>query len=422
MFYVFFDGQLEATRIDVEKPKQHISIVPYSICPNYANVALTGYKICLGAPVRTFDICTLQLEINFLLERKLSDRIVWAEKTICDKQQCQRSIITANKVCFRKGCHNAAMFRCMKLLLDSVLTVESFFSTSLQKSLKSMRRSLCPHVYFVKEPHVVQSKIQTIRIFLPSLWNSILVATLSIFREIKPSVSHWPYGNGLTSVTYRHLKWHIDMEVYLALIASRISWICRVSAGAQGQASGAFCFLNVGTVPVSPMYPWPWQGHKSDSSRQDPPRGIQLAVGQDIQKHTETAASAAWSNHVAAKWNRDSSGLKEMMTITCGHLLWPITARAINKYTGQSVIKLQTVQGITCSASAHTMLSVGSHVITSCQAETHKALKWCPWVLHLQWLSLTLVFCELCISFSHLWTCYFLNLQWYRMLEATNHS
>lgn len=159
-------------------------------------------------------------------------------------------------------------------------------------------------------------------------------------------------------------------------------------------------------MPVSPMYPGPWQGHKSDSSRQDPPRGIQLTVGQDIQKHTETAASAAWSNHVAAKWNRDSSGLKEMMTITCGHLLWPITARAINKYTGQSVIsviKLQTVQGITCSASAHTMLPVGSHVITSCQAETHKALKWCPWVLHLQWLSLTLVFCELCISLSRWW-------------------
>lgn len=50
-----------------------ISIVPYSICPNCTNVVPTGYKICLGAPVRTFDICTLQLERNHLSERKLSD-------------------------------------------------------------------------------------------------------------------------------------------------------------------------------------------------------------------------------------------------------------------------------------------------------------------------------------------------------------
>ena len=230
-------------------------------------------------------------------------------------------------------------------------------------------------------------------------------------------------------ISPRHILYHLMVKTWLVLIASRISWICWVSAGAQGQASGAFCFLNVGTMPVSPMYPGPWQGHKSDSSRQDPPRGIQLTVRQAIQKHTETAASAAWSNHVAAKWNRDSSGLKEMMTITCGHLLWPITARAINKYTGQSVIsviKLQTVQGITCSASAHTMLPVGSHVLTSCQAETHKALKWCPWVLHLQWLSLTLVFCVQALYFlSRWWTCYFLNnLQWYAgcLRLQTTHS
>ena len=54
----------------MEKPKQRISIVPYSICPNYTNVALTGYKICLGAPVRTFDILHFTVRDKFSVREK----------------------------------------------------------------------------------------------------------------------------------------------------------------------------------------------------------------------------------------------------------------------------------------------------------------------------------------------------------------
>ena len=54
-----------------------------------SNVAPTGYKICLGAPVRTFDICTLQLERNYLQRESWVARM-FERKKQRDKQQCQR--------------------------------------------------------------------------------------------------------------------------------------------------------------------------------------------------------------------------------------------------------------------------------------------------------------------------------------------